>query len=346
MKYDFYKFVRSIVFLTLAFIFLLRIDVNAQYQRKVIFEEFSEVWCGPCAQLAPMLSAWLDNHPEINAIYYYSYFVVDGKQTMTNKEDYNARNQFYSVPFYPYARINAVLAPNESYPGYPTDTNRINYIIDTMTKVTPVELNITNTVTAETLKAKISITSDIDLNNKNIYVMLVEKEKNYAKQSNGQTHFHHIFRKSLSGSNGETFSIKAGETKDFIYEYNIKEYLGSEMIVTAIVQDPLIRYIYQSESSKVTSNICFEKPNFESEIFVSPNPINDIAVINLKDIQAKEIVLLDLLGNQVGDISFDSPKSQIILDRKEIFGSKINSGIYFIKIIAENRVYFHKIIFE
>ena len=27
----------------------------SEYERKVVFEEFSEVWCGPCASVAPVL---------------------------------------------------------------------------------------------------------------------------------------------------------------------------------------------------------------------------------------------------------------------------------------------------
>ncbi len=345
----FLRFTKSkMQMIVLLFVLFSFFNLNAQYERKVIFEEFSEVWCGPCAQLAPTLSKWLDNHPEYLAIYYYSYFVIDGKQVMTNKEDYSARNQFYAVPFYPYARINAILAPNDAYPGFPTDTNLINKVIDTMTKTTPVKLEIVQNVSGTILNAKISISSNIALNNKNLYVMLVEKERNYAAQSNGQTHFHHIFRKSLSAPTGDQFSMKSGEQKEFNYNFDLKDYLGNEMIVTAIVQDPLIRYLYQAESSKISSAICFEIDKNNDNINVSPNPVNEFFNVQLskEDEFIEKIELLDLLGNNIGVISLDYQTNKVYLSKTD-FNSKIfNYGVFILKVSTNNNIYTDKIIFE
>ncbi len=322
-------------------------ELNAQYKRNIIFEEFSEVWCGPCAALAPMLTKWLENHPDYVGIHYYSYFVVDGKKVMTESEDYNYRSNLYSVPFYPYARINAVLAPNASYPGYPTDTNQINYIIDTMTKTTPVKVTVTHKSGDASGIVDVNIKSDIDLTNKNLFVILVEKHRTYAKQSNGQTEFHHIFRKTLSGSSGEVFSLKAGESKDFSYNYNFTSDYSGEMIATVIVQDIFTRYIYQAESTSIVKSIENESIN-SSKLSIYPNPIIDVfnVEINSDDETITKIDLCDITGRVLNTIELDNSSNHLTLNRSEFSNKTIPSGTYFVKVYTNSNLYQSKIMIK
>ena len=166
MKINRYNLLVLVLILFNSFVFLN--NANAQYKRNIIFEEFSEVWCGPCAALAPILAVWLENHPDYNAITYYSYFMVNGKR-MNSPSEYQFRKSFYSVPFYPFAVINSVKAPNTAYPGYPTDTSKINFIIDTMATISPVKIDMDFTNNGKTGNVSLTITSSEKLENKNLY---------------------------------------------------------------------------------------------------------------------------------------------------------------------------------
>ena len=139
----------------------------SEYERKVVFEEFSEVWCGPCASVAPVLDVWLKNHPEVIPIIYFSYFMENGVKFETPKDEYQKRATFYGVPFYPYGRLNGnALPPNSGYPGFPTDTAGMTALIDTMAKTSPVEIKMLSQYVQNTYNVSVDINSDIEISNK------------------------------------------------------------------------------------------------------------------------------------------------------------------------------------
>jgi hypothetical protein len=347
--YSFLNLKFSVIKISLFALFisiLISPDMLAQYKRNIIFEEFSEVWCGPCASLAPMLSVWLDNHPDYIPIIYYSYFTDNGKK-VTSPSEYNERKKFYSVPFYPYARINAVNAPNEQYPGFPTDTSRINSIIDTMSKTTPVKVVIDFTNAGAVGNIKVAVTSDLALENKFIYVILVEKHHTYEKQSNGQSEFHHIMRKILTPPGGEKLTIKAGETLNFEYHYSLDAGINKDLYATAIVQDTSTKYIYQAESVfKSPSTSVYEDNEQQNILSVFPNPVSDKIGIKLnsdKEIISK-IELFDLLGNKINSVNVSNQINNFSLPGSDIYGNDLPDGIYFLKVRTEKSLFVRKFV--
>lgn len=336
----------KIILLTL-FISIFTSSVTyGQYKRNIIFEEFSEVWCGPCASLAPMLAVWLDNHPDYIPIVYYSYFTDNGQKVYSPSE-YTERKKFYSVPFYPYARINAVNAPNEQFPGFPTDTTRINSIIDTMSKTTPVKVVIDFTNAGAAGNIKVVITSDVALENKFVYVILVEKHHTYEKQSNGQTEFHHIMRKILTPPGGEKLTIKAGETLSFEYNYTLVDGINQDLYATVIVQDTTTKYIYQAESVFKSPSTSVNEDNAPQNILsVFPNPVSDNIGItmNLNEEIISKIELFDLLGNIINSVNVSNQINSFSLPGRDIYGNDLLDGIYFLKVQTEKSVYVRKFV--
>lgn len=333
--------------LTAIFFMLNSTDSYTQNSRKVVFEIFSEVWCGPCASVSPMHKVWLENHPDYIPIYYYSHFYDNNVKVMNSTADYNARNSFYSVPFYPFGVINAVKAPNDSYPGFPTDTNRMNAIIDTMSKTTPVKIDVNFSNKGTSGNVKVSVTSDIELNSKHLYVIIVEKSHTYQKQSNGMTDFHHIMRRILP-SQGQLFSIKAGETLDFEFDYELPSYINMDLFATVIVQDMQSKYIYQAESVFEPFNeATVPSIDFGNDILsIFPNPVKDNFTISLRTDSENllAVELLDLMGNivKIKDSEINSNNLNISLHNQ--FGRPVLPGIYFLKVSTQKNVYVQKII--
>lgn len=319
---------------------------TAQYERKVVFEEFSEVWCGPCASLAPSISNWLGKHPEYIPIVYTSYFISGGSQVNNNKIDYDARNAFYSVPFYPYARINAELAPNASYPGYPTNLSAVDAIIDTMAKSTPVKTDVVFTNNGATGHISITLNSDEALDDKTLFVMLVEDHHEYEKQPNGMTNYHHIFRDMVNGPNGETFSVDAGGTLTFEYDYQLQGDINYDLSAIAIVQDASTKYIYQSESVFQPSPSSVEDDSdLNSKIIVGPNPFIDNLYISLNSDEEEitEIVLFDMMGECVSTPSVNANSQSLTIEGKDKSGNQLPNGVYLLKVITNKSVYTKKI---
>lgn len=336
-------------------LFLLSIihttKMNAEYPRKVLFEEFTEVWCGPCAALAPMLHAWLENHKDIVIpVTYTSYFVIDGVKNKFSENDYKARNEFYTVPFYPYAVLNAVNAPNQQYPGYPTDTSKINLLLDTLTKTSPVKIELEFINNKNSGNVNVKITSDIALQNKQLYVLLVDKHYKYPKETNGMTDYHFIMRKMLPDGNGTSFSINAGQTKDFEFDFTIDfEYMNYDFYATAVVQDINTKYVYQSETifKEGVNSIKDEMSIKNSELNVFPNPSNGIVELRLPNPNEsiKLIELIDVNGQIINSMPLNEDRiNNLSFDCVAKDNSNIVSGVYIIKTYTDKSIYYSKVI--
>lgn len=322
--------------------FLSNIELNAQHTRKVVFEEFTEVWCGPCAGLAPRLSAWLDNHPDIIPIMYTSYFVVNGSNQKVDEMGYIARRNLYSVPFYPYARLNGdALAPNDDYPGYPTDTSAMNTVIDTMTKEIPVSIEIDFINNGNQGTVNVNILSSVDINNKLLTIMITEKHHTYEKQPNGMTEYHDIFRKTLNNENGDIINLKANEIEKFSYDYELSDDINYELNAIAILQSTTSKFILQSE--KVFSVPTSVNNNYESELKIYPNPIYESFSVNTYSVNEniEKFIIYDLIGNKIISNIVNGKANKI-----NISSEGINSGIYILNVITNKRTYFEKIIIQ
>lgn len=307
-------------------------EVEAQFKRNVVFEIFSEVWCGPCASLTPMHKAWLNNHPEYIAIYYYSYFVDKGIQKMNTPEDYKARQNYYAVPFYPYARINAVVAPNQAYPGYPTDTNKINAMVDTMAKSTPVSVELDFINNGHSGTVNVNIISDKELSDLKLYTFIIEKEHIYERQANGLTVFNYIMRKALPNGNGQLISLKSGETLSLEFQYSLDKDINTDLYAAAIVQDDVTKYIYQAEKIFRASPVSVEDNYSSSSIIrIHPNPATDYIYFNFSNANSDEtkypVKIFNNLGQCVMTIQPLNEGKRVRIDV-----SHLPTGLYFLHV--------------
>lgn len=328
--------------LILLALIMMSINLYSQYERKVVFEEFTEVWCGPCASLSPMLAVWLENHPDIIPIMYTSYFKVNGSTQYVSQADYNARNSLYSVPFYPYGRLNGdALPPNSSYPGFPTDTSAMNGVIDTMTTETPVKIEIDFENNGSTGSVEVKITSDVDVENKRLFVIITEHHHTFEKQSNGMTDYHDIFRETLTASYGDVVNLTANEMKTFNFDYELPEDINYELNAIALLQSPTTKYIIQSE--KVFSYPTSVNAEDKVELNIFPNPVVDELSVNINSINENinEFIIYDLLGNEIMKQSVSGKANKITISTEGL-----NTGIYFINILTNKNRYVENIIVQ
>lgn len=333
----------SKLFLTAVLLIISAVSLKAEYPRKFVFEEFSEVWCGPCAFVSPMISQWLEDHPNCIPVYYYSYFQIGSNKEYYSFDDYKARKTFYQVPFFPFAVINAEKAPNLDYPGFPTDTFAISAMADTMSVTSPLKMTVDFTNNQNTGNVKVTVTSDVDLENKTLFIMLVEKHHTYQQQANGLTEFHYVMRKMLPDGDGQAFSIKADSTNVYSIDYTMDYDINYDLYATALIQDPETHYIYQAESVfQETVSSVENTRNSQNDILISPNPVSDFIEISLpnnNDI-LKVIEIYDLSGNKVNSFSLNNQEIKSLsfkcLDKNN---NRLTSGFYIVKAITAKNIF-------
>ena len=120
-------FMKKLIFLLFAILIFTEFTL-AQYPRKIVFENFTNLGCGSCLLAGNSVNPWIKNHEEIIPITYHAGF-PSGSDTMYlyAKEQINYRlSKFYKTPFVPFGRIMGIPVPHPEYTGHPADTNRIN----------------------------------------------------------------------------------------------------------------------------------------------------------------------------------------------------------------------------
>ena len=94
-----------------------------------------------------------------------------------------------------------------------------------------------------------------------------------------------------------------------------------------------VYYSISTSTASVTS--------FENEFYISPNPSSGLFTINMENVTGKmaEVEIYNVLGEKVY-------KSDVKSQKEEINLSNQPKGIYFVKIIADEKVYEQKIVIE
>lgn len=231
-------------------------SVFAQSPRMQLLEEFTGETCGPCASTNPGLNALLNkNKNKIIAVK----FQVPIPSAPNAQSLYGqaqpmiaVRQNFYNVPFAPYARRDGKVIPapagqsaNNGHPAYLTqqmiDNGATNDAPFTMTmthSLNPAQDSITVTTTIQCTGA-VSATN----NQLHLRLALIEKEIHLAQQTgtNGEKDFYNTMRKMLGGNDGPTIqqSWTVGQSQTYTVKEAIPSYIYNkhELAVVGFIQN-------------------------------------------------------------------------------------------------------------
>jgi hypothetical protein len=232
---------------------------NAQ-QRLVLYEEFSGENCGPCAAVNPGLWTLLTagtNPNKIMLIKYQTPIPSGGPIYAQNTTDVGARQNYYNVPFAPYARMDGAISPgsaspNEGHPGGLTQP-----LIDAATAIAaPFNITVTNTVTGTTLNSTINVTAVAGYTGSGVKLRaaLVETLLFTAPPgTNGETDFHHVVRKMYPSADGQTIpnTWTNGQTGTYTFSGTIPSYVDRthELFVVVWIQNDADKKVAQTAKS-------------------------------------------------------------------------------------------------
>lgn len=234
---------------------LVAFKANAQNERILLFECFTNTSCGPCASQNPGLDALINaNADRVAAIkYHMNWPGANDPMYVHNPEDNNARRGVYEVSSVPHTVVDGRRFAD--VPGHLTQSMvnqylaiespydmRLSYEID----------NATNTVTVHVMGRALA---DIDGSLK-LYVGVIEKEIHYssAPGSNGERDFYSVMKKLLPSATGTSLgTVAAGDYFAYTFSWEMANvYDVNQIDAIAWVQNTTSKEVMQACKSSAS----------------------------------------------------------------------------------------------
>ncbi|MBP8250061.1 MAG: Omp28-related outer membrane protein, partial [Chitinophagales bacterium] len=235
-----------------------------QYQRTVLFEEFTQASCGPCASQNPGFNALLDeNSDKTLAIKYQVWWPGFDPMYLQNEPDVDSRVGYYSVSGVPDATMDGVHIANDcaAYVGAPACVSQDD--IDAAAAITsPFLINVTHSFNAEytTVNVHVEVTAGADVaGTLKLQVAVTEKEILFDTPpgSNGETEFYGVMKKLLPSATGTTTgAFYGGETKSFDLSWDMSNiYNLNNIQIVAFMQDDATKKVLQAGVSSPAAGL-------------------------------------------------------------------------------------------
>ena len=223
--------------------------INAQNERVLLFECFTNTSCGPCASQNPALDALISNNGErIAAIkYHMSWPGANDPMYLHNTVDNNARKGVYNVSSVPHTVVDGIRFAN-----VPGSLNQ-NMVNNWLNIESPLELRLSyeldeaaNIITVHVMgRASSAIAGNCKL-----YVGVIEKEIHYnsAPGSNGERDFYSVMKKLLPSASGEYIGdIAEGDYFAYTFSWEwANVYNVDQLDAIAWVQNQNTKEVYQA----------------------------------------------------------------------------------------------------
>ena len=228
---------------------LLSLKINAQNERILLFECFTNASCGPCASQNPALDALIDaNADRIAAIkYHMNWPGANDPMYLHNPNDNNARRGVYNINSVPHTVVDGT-----RYSGLPSGLNQ-NTVNQWLTVESPFEMLLSyevdeaaNIITVHVMgRASESVPGNIKL-----FVGVIEKEIHYntAPGTNGEKDFYSVMKKLLPTSSGITLDqVQAGSYFAYSFTWELANvYNNDQLDAIAWIQNQDTRVVYQA----------------------------------------------------------------------------------------------------
>ena len=240
---------------------------NAQSQRLVLLEHFTQASCGPCATYNPSIHTLLTANPDmITSIMYHTSWPGYDPMYNHNTVENGARTGYYGVNSVP----NSVLDGNV-YNGHPNGWN-IGTVNARYAVTSPVELSMYHELSADqstlTVTMMIYATEDIAPGMK-AHMAVIEKHIHFNSPpgSNGEIDFYNVMKKMLPNQSGTILpAMQAGEYMILQYSWEHQNvYNVDELAAVGFIQNNDTKEVYQAANS---SDVLFD-PLFSTDADVT-----------------------------------------------------------------------------
>ena len=263
-------------FILASLLMLFTLKLNAQNERVLLFECFTNTGCGPCAQQNPALDALIAaNADRVAAIkYHMNWPSANDPMYLHNTADNDSRKGVYNVTSVPHTVVDGIRFANT--PGGLSQ----NMVNNWLTIESPFEMRLSyevdeaaNTITVHVMgRASTAVEGNVRL-----YVGVIEKEVHFnsAPGPNGERDFYSVMKKLLPTASGTSLgSMEAGDYFAYTFTWELANiYNNDQLDAIAWVQNHGTKEVYQA--CKSSENI---DPYYANEAMVSD--ISDVKGTN------------------------------------------------------------------
>ncbi|MBI3510399.1 MAG: Omp28-related outer membrane protein [Bacteroidetes bacterium] len=226
------------------------IGANAQTQRTVLAEEFTQASCPPCASQNPAFNALLQaNGSTVVAVKYQTNWPGVDPMNVQTQTDVGPRVTYYNCTGVPYAPMDGSVA-NVSSPNYAgAPANWTQPIINTEQAImSPFSLSVSHTMSAGFDSAFVTVVVTAAQNFTSsgalkLQLAMTEKTVTFATPpgSNGETVFYNVMRKMYPSASGTTLasSWTNAQTQTFNFAIALPNYIydKGQVNFVAFIQD-------------------------------------------------------------------------------------------------------------
>ncbi|MGD8397087.1 MAG: Omp28-related outer membrane protein [Candidatus Eiseniibacteriota bacterium] len=217
-------------------------------QRLVLFEQFTNTSCGPCASAAPTIEQILqDFETDIAAVKYHVWWPgANDPFYLHNTLPVQTRTNYYGITGVPDVLIDAINGPDPgSYSGI------ANAITSRMAVASPLAIGCSGLVFEGDCDIDVEVTVETaqPAGDYRLFVELIEKHIAFNAPNGEHDHyvtFRHVNQNEV-WPHGEPIDLTATGTQSFQYSYALDaSYNPDEMAVTVFVQNMTTREILQA----------------------------------------------------------------------------------------------------
>ncbi len=289
---------------------LFSLKANAQNERMLLLESFTNTGCGPCAAYNPAMDALIAANPDkVAAIkYHVNWPSAADPMYLHNTAENGARTSYYGVNSVPHVVIDG-----NRYSSNPAQLNQ-NILNQLQTLESPMEMRLSyevdeaeNTITVHVMGR----TSTAVEGNFKLYVGVIEREIHFnsAPGPNGERDFYSVMKKLLPGSGGQALGSLNSIDSYFAYTYTwelANIYDMSQLDAIAWVQNSVSKEVVQA--CKSSENM---EPFYANEAMLSD--INNMKGTNCSG-EAKPEVLLTNNGSN----ALTSVEMEVLVNEKPV----------------------------
>lgn len=289
---------------------LFSLKANAQNERMLLLESFTNTGCGPCAAYNPAMDALIAANPDkVAAIkYHVNWPSAADPMYLHNTAENGARTSYYGVNSVPHVVIDG-----NRYSSNPAQLNQ-NILNQLQTLESPMEMRLSyevneaeNTITVHVMGR----TSTAVEGNFKLYVGVIEREIHFnsAPGPNGERDFYSVMKKLLPGSGGQALGSLNSIDSYFAYTYTwelANIYDMSQLDAIAWVQNSVSKEVVQA---------CKSSENMEP-FYANEAMLSDIS--NMKGTNCSGEAKPEVLLTNNGSNALTSVEMEVFVNEKPV----------------------------